>query len=83
MFQRQTQKTNLDTISKKKSSKSKSHRFTDEELKDCFTLKERCACDTKNKVGKDWEDYGEFISPQKNCSSYMFIIFVSSYGTLL
>lgn len=61
MFQRQTQKNNLDTIATNKSSKNKSHRFTDEELRDCFTLKEKCMCDTKDKIGKDWEDYGEFL----------------------
>jgi hypothetical protein len=61
MFQRQTQKNNLYTIAANKTSKSKSHRFTDEELRDCFTLKERCMCDTKEKIGKDWEAYGEFI----------------------
>jgi len=58
MFQRQTQKNNLDTIATNKTSKTKSHRFTDEELRDCFTLKEKCTCDTKDKIGKDWEHYG-------------------------
>lgn len=67
MFQRQTQKNNLDTIATNKSSKNKSHRFTDEELRDCFTLKEKCMCDTKDKIGKDWEDYEGFQSLLNKC----------------
>jgi DNA repair and recombination RAD54-like protein len=31
--------------------------FTPEELRDCFTLKQGCKCDTKNKLGKKWSDY--------------------------
>lgn len=61
IYQRQTQKTNLDTIATKRRLKDNSHRFTDEELRDCFTLKEGCTCDTKNKLRKDWDDYGEFM----------------------
>ena len=36
--------------------------FTKEELRDCFTLKRGCDCDTKNKLGKKWDDYGKQIS---------------------
>lgn len=31
--------------------------FSPEELRDCFTLKEGCKSDTKNKLGKQWSDY--------------------------
>jgi hypothetical protein len=31
-----------------------------EELRDCFTLKESCNCDTKNKV-ENWPDYSECV----------------------
>ncbi len=33
--------------------------FSKEELRDCFTLKKGCDCDTKNKLGKKWTDYGK------------------------
>jgi hypothetical protein len=56
IFQRQTQKNNLDSTSRNKIS-DQSARFTDEELKDCFTLKENCKCDTKNKIGSKWDAY--------------------------
>lgn len=51
IFQRQTQKSNLDK------SRQSTNRFTDEELKDCFTLKENCNCDTQMKVGEKWPGY--------------------------
>lgn len=55
ILQRQTMKGSLakaiDVASSRKSM------FTDEELKDCFTLKEGCTCDTKDKIGSNW---GEF-----------------------
>jgi len=35
---------------------SKGH-FTKEELADCFTLKEGCACETKKKIGSQWAAY--------------------------
>ena len=61
IYQRQAQKSNLAlAISKsksKRSSKDASARFTDDELRDCFTLK-HCACDTKNKIGTNWGKYG-------------------------
>ena len=34
-----------------------SERFTKEELADCFALKDG-TCDTKQKLGKTWLDYG-------------------------
>lgn len=67
IYQRQTQKNNLATFSEdvKESSRgspdSKSTRFTPEELRDCFTLKD-CDCDTKSKIGRGWLNYGKFIS---------------------
>jgi hypothetical protein len=36
--------------------------FTKEEIRDCFTLKEDCDCDTKLKVGNRWPSYGKHIS---------------------
>ena len=26
-------------------------------MRDCFTLKEDCKCDTKNKIGRKWDNY--------------------------
>mmetsp|Transcript_4584 Transcript_4584/g.8432 ORF Transcript_4584/g.8432 Transcript_4584/m.8432 type:complete len:191 (-) Transcript_4584:310-882(-) len=59
VYQRQIQKGNLATITVDGSSSadSSSARFTKEELRDCFTLKEDCDCDTKRKVGKRWPEY--------------------------
>jgi hypothetical protein len=67
IYQRQTQKGGLSTLTvdagtDKKSQRSSSSsenasKFTKEELADCFNLKERCACDTKAKVGNRWPDY--------------------------
>mmetsp|Transcript_26901 Transcript_26901/g.40189 ORF Transcript_26901/g.40189 Transcript_26901/m.40189 type:complete len:350 (-) Transcript_26901:559-1608(-) len=68
IYQRQTQKSNLATLAvggnlpSGSGGKRQSARFTKEELRDCFTLKEGCACDTKQKVGMNWSDYGEFLS---------------------
>ena len=61
VYQRQIQKGNLATITVDGSSSadSSSARFTKEELRDCFTLKEDCDCDTKRKVGKRWPEYGK------------------------
>eukprot|EP00979_Chaetoceros_neogracilis_P014409 scaffold4599_cov240-Chaetoceros_neogracile.AAC.8 len=56
IFQRQTQKSLLDTIASKKA-RGQSASFTDEELKDCFTLKEQSNCDTKHKIGSEWDNY--------------------------
>lgn len=61
IYQRQTQKGNLATITVDGSSSAdaSSARFSKEELRDCFTLKEDCDCDTKRKVGKQWPEYGK------------------------
>jgi len=60
IYQRQTQKGNLAKIANdggsKKASKTNAS-FTKEELRDCFTLKEGCKCDTKTKLGNKWSDY--------------------------
>ena len=59
VYQRQTQKSNLATLTVDgQGSSKKSAGFTKEELRDCFTLKVGCACDTKRKVGGKWDDYG-------------------------
>jgi len=63
VYQRQIQKGNLATITVDGSSsaESSSARFTKEELRDCFTLKEDCDCDTKRKVGERWAEYGKCV----------------------
>ena len=58
VYQRQTQKQNLSTLTVDgKGSSKKSAGFTKEELQDCFTLKADCSCDTKRKVGSKWSEY--------------------------
>mmetsp|Transcript_23033 Transcript_23033/g.33456 ORF Transcript_23033/g.33456 Transcript_23033/m.33456 type:complete len:207 (-) Transcript_23033:208-828(-) len=70
IYQRQTQKSNLATLAvggnlpSGSGGKRQSARFTKEELRDCFTLKEGCACDTKQKVGMNWSDYDGLPSLQ-------------------
>jgi SNF2 family DNA or RNA helicase len=61
VFQRQIHKGNLASITVDGSSsmKKNSSGFTKEELRDCFTLKEGCACDTKRKLGSKWPEYGK------------------------
>jgi hypothetical protein len=61
IYQRQIQKGNLATLTvdgEIPSFKGKGTGFTKEELRDCFTLKEGCDCDTKSKVGTQWPHYG-------------------------
>ena len=61
IYQRQIQKGNLATLTvdaKQSSTSGLSTGFTKEELRDCFTIKEGCKCDTKNKVGRLWPSYG-------------------------
>ena len=58
ILQRQFQKNNLDTISSRQQGNFTS--FTDEEIRDCFTLKEDIICDTKKKLGSKWEEYSKF-----------------------
>jgi len=65
IYQRQLQKGNLATLTVdgvcEKSSASgggaDTTSMTDEELNECFTLKEHCDCDTRRKVGSHWKDY--------------------------
>jgi len=58
VYQRQTQKQNLSTLTVDRvGSSKKSAGFTKEELQDCFTLKVGCSCDTKRKVGSKWDEY--------------------------
>lgn len=66
------QKSNLATITVDGSSsaESSSARFTKEELRDCFTLKEDCNCDTKRKVGKRWPEYGKIGVATTHCNNY-------------
>lgn len=59
VYQRQTQKQNLSTLTVdgQQGSSKKTAGFTKEELRDCFTLKVGCSCDTKRKVGSKWDEY--------------------------
>jgi DNA repair and recombination protein RAD54 and RAD54-like protein len=56
IYQRQTQKENLSTMTVD-GAQGSTGKFTKEELVDCFTLKKDCDCDTKDKVGKQWPEY--------------------------
>lgn len=56
ILQRQIAKESLAVFDGTKSNE----KFTKEELKDCFTLKDS-DCDTKYKLGQTWPDYGEFF----------------------
>lgn len=66
IYQRQSQKGGLATLSvdagtvkkgKQLPTSGNAAKFTREELADCFTLKENCACDTKQKIGIRWPEY--------------------------
>ena len=72
VYQRQSQKGGLATLtvgaatststnkrgkSKKTGSTSNKAMFSQEELRDCFTLKTDCVGDTKQKLGPRWPDY--------------------------
>jgi hypothetical protein len=58
IYQRQSQKGNLATLTVDgRGGQNSSGRFTKEEIADCFTLKEDCACDTKRKLGSRWATY--------------------------
>jgi hypothetical protein len=60
IYQRQIHKGNLAKIANDGGSnniRSVGASFTKEELRDCFTLKEGCICDTKKKLGKQWSGY--------------------------
>lgn len=67
IYQRQHAKGRLATLTvdagtkdgKRKSKGGNAASFTKEEIADCFTLKENCACDTKQKVGKRWPSYDD------------------------
>jgi hypothetical protein len=57
IYQRQTLKGGLSSLTVDAGSTCHDAKFSKEEIKDCFTLKENCQCDTKLKVGKRWSDY--------------------------
>lgn len=63
VYQRQQQKGYLATVTVDGASCTKqSSGFTKEELRDCFTLKENCDCDTKFKIGSSkWPEYSKFL----------------------
>jgi hypothetical protein len=68
IWQRQIQKGGLVTMTvdahselgdgKPKPTQSTFTKFSVEEIRDCFTLKEGCDSDTKNKLGSKWHEYG-------------------------
>ncbi|KAL3912282.1 MAG: hypothetical protein SGILL_006944 [Bacillariaceae sp.] len=80
IYQRQMKKGGLSalTVDNCESSKGKvSNSLSAEELRDCFTLKESCICDTKNKVG-DWPDYSGVNSlVSLNCSDKVLLAVAS------
>lgn len=57
VLQRQEQKGSLATVTVDGSVTSESGKFTNEELRDCFTLKEDTCCDTKSKMKSLWPEY--------------------------
>eukprot|EP00978_Attheya_sp_CCMP212_P018129 scaffold49244_cov52-Attheya_sp.AAC.8 len=58
ILQRQMQKGSLATLAHGAGSgKDRGSGFTKEEIRDCFTLKDGCDCDTKQKLGNKWSDY--------------------------
>jgi DNA repair and recombination protein RAD54 and RAD54-like protein len=57
IYQRQIQKGGLSSLTVDAGSTAHDAKFSKEEIKDCFTLKENCQCDTKLKMGKSWCEY--------------------------
>lgn len=57
IYQRQTLKGGLSSLTVDSRSTTHNAKFSKDEIKDCFTLKENCRCDTKSKVGSRWPDY--------------------------
>lgn len=56
IYQRQLQKRNLAKLANDGGNSTNSASFSKEELRDCFTLKRDCKCDTKRKLGKKWSE---------------------------
>ena len=81
-LQRQFQKGNL--ASGAVDAKKGSLRFSKEELRDCFTLKVGCPCDTKTKVGDTWSPYNGLQSlVSEGCSDSPLMQLASREGTAL
>ena len=57
VLQRQEQKGSLATVTVDRSVNDEPGKFTNEELRDCFTLKEHTCCDTKSKMKSRWPEY--------------------------
>jgi SNF2 family DNA or RNA helicase len=57
IYQRQLQKGNLAKLANDGKSSTNAASFSKEELRDCFTLKRECKCDTKRKLGKKWSEF--------------------------
>ena len=86
VYQRQTQKSNLAnlTVDCQGTSSRSASGFTKEELRDCFTLKMGCACDTKNKVGRKWDDYGGVSSLEEwGCTDGPLLTIAEQNNTVL
>lgn len=85
VYQRQTQKQNLSTLTVDgKGSSKKSAGFTKEELQDCFTLKADCSCDTKRKVGSKWSEYeGAESLRDEGCTDAALLSVAEEYSGVL
>lgn len=57
IYQRQLQKGNLAKLANDGGTSTSAASFSKEELRDCFTLKLDCKCDTKRKLGKKWSEF--------------------------
>ena len=57
IYQRQLQKGNLAKLANDGGTSTSDASFSKEELRDCFTLKRDCKCDTKRKLGKKWSEF--------------------------
>ena len=63
ILQRQMQKGILAAVTVDSAQKPNGNKngMSADELRNCFDLKETLTCDTKEKVGMSWPDYGELI----------------------
>lgn len=74
IYQRQTQKENLASIAVNHEISTSKKKFSKEELRDCFTLKDS-SCDTKDKIGESWPPYNGIRSLEsENCSDKPLLI---------
>ena len=84
IYQRQQHKGNLATTTVDGSTNADSGKFTDEELRDCFTLKEDTRCDTKNKMKALWPEYsGSDSLLSQGCSDQAVLNLVDDTSDIL